>query len=1038
MENVKIGAYLGALAREGIKHPLFEEIKKAYLDDIAFENQDILLQTLIEQYKRTIHLLGKYVKKSKTSFLSAELQRVNQFDFNNIDARSLHLKIVAAVCHFAKRNWNIDSSNTMTIVKISHDKPMLTPLSFIRLRVGDGIEQIIINELNSPTRDLNDQEKLGRLILILYFYTAINNYNDIQLILDNLEKIYYFEGVCFFYHKNNKAEVRFIFNDFVVVALMQYKAIKKKPLLRQHIKAALNAYFDKLDHKEFKGLSHIKLRQVRNSLCIIKASCFGQMMYFTPTVSQALPQSVFIRLLSGRASDNGQIESSTLLKGHVLHKKWQALSLCNTQYFDTKITQKKLLSLFEQVASLSENKQPRKTISAAVAHFYEHQPQDTSLYLMILVAWFYSLLTQGGVIKKRIKDKTAIDYVKSTSSPFFTVFSTCNCGLLTADNWVEKLNEMADLFQSATRKRYVYYLAVFLKESEIVPGLCLSDLDVYSSSNVVDANLISPAHGELILKHLEKQFGASLIYQYAYILFCLSFYSGLRRAEAQYLTLGNFSFAVNERLAADEFDFVTLSIRNNRHRSLKTPSAKRQLPLDALWPKEALAKLRTVYSLKKLQGQKDKELLFSCQKSVITAFSLITELMRTLTGDRTLRIHHLRHSFANWTWCCLNQKILVVGQSKLMLFNDDFFADDRLKRLQQRLKYNDYSRKRAFILSHLMGHKDVTSTLNSYLHLKDIFHFLNYDVTLTKYFLSECVGRATLEPEEFGISIAERIKYSTQAAEQIYSIKPAKVKLKSATLDKFSFKILGKVKSNLPSKNTQDKDTVSIIDWARAIQALEHKSIIEVSQAYRIPLKELEKVALNAKLVSEQYPHRGKKLPKWPSFPVLVQTKDNEGLSQADITTLKLCELVEEKIKQGGLTWPDIRSAMEILRFAAAGKNYALRCPERRQAKLFIRFCQILGLKGRHFVFRYHQMDLSDEKANMVTDLWKEYLASVGFGSSRFVSAQMSEGQYLQKGTENGVLEIAVVATKYKRIQRHYSIFSFFHLMLILSFNHTN
>lgn len=1037
MESVKIGTYLSELGHEGVEHPLFNEIKAAYLAEYSIEDQDTLVEKFIEQYKRTIHLLGKYIKKSKNSFLPDELEKVEQSEFNTIEARTLHLKIVLAVCNYAKRTWNIDSPNNSMIVKISRDKPMLTPLSFIMLIVGDEIEQIILNELNSPTRDLNEQEKLGRLILILYFYTNINNYNDIQLILNNLDCIYYFGGVCFFHYDNNQDDIRFLLIDVVVLALMQYKAVKRKSILRQHIKIGLNAFVNKLSDGKFKNLSLIKLRQVRNSLSIIKESCFEQTMYFVPTVSQALPQPVFIRLITGRAYEYGQVDNKSRINGLDFYNRWQNVSLSNKKYIDAKITQKKLRSLIEQVSLLSENKQPRKNISAAVAQFFDNQPHDSSPYLMILVAWFYSLLTQGGMVKKRIKDKTAIDYVKSTSSPFFTLFSTCDIKLLDADSWIKKLNEMADLFKSATRKRYVYYLAVFLKESEIVPDLCLSDLDVYSSPNVVDANLISPAHGELILKHLEKQFGASLIYQYAYILFCLCFYSGLRRGEAQYLTLGDFSFAYNEELTATEFDFVTLSIRNNRYRVLKTPSAKRKLPLDGLWPKEALAKLRTVYSLKKLQGQKDKELLFSCQKSVMTAFSLITELMRTLTGDRTLRIHHLRHSFANWTWCCFSKKMLMVGQSKLMLFNDDFFAEDRLKRLQERLKYNDYSRKKAYILSHLMGHKDVTSTLNSYLHLKDIFHFLNYDVTLTKYFLSECVGRATLAEDGFGMSIAERIKYSTQAAEQIYSIKPAKVKLKSATLDKFSCKILGKVKSNLPSKNTKDKDTVSIIDWARAIEALEHKSIIEVSQAYRIPLKELEKVALNAKLVSEQYPHRGKKLPKWPSFPVLVQTKDNKGLSQADITTLKLCELAEEKIKQGGLTWPDIRSAMEILRFAAAGKNYAVRCPERRQAKLFIRFCQILGLKGRHFVFRYHQMDLSDEKANMVTKLWKEYLASVGFGSSRFVCAPMSEGQYLQKGTENGVLEIAVVATKYKRIQRHYSIFSFFHLMLILSFNHT-
>jgi hypothetical protein len=50
------------------------------------------------------------------------------------------------------------------------------------------------------------------------------------------------------------------------------------------------------------------------------------------------------------------------------------------------------------------------------------------------------------------------------------------------------------------------------------------------------------------------------------------------------------------------------------------------------------------------------------------------------------------------------------------------------------------------------------------------------------------------------------------------------------------------------------------------------------------------------------------------------------------------------------------------------------------------------------------------------------------------VVASESEGRFLGNHDGNRFLEIALVNTKYKRVQRHQSMFSFLHFLLILSY----
>ncbi|ODR87057.1 hypothetical protein [Shewanella xiamenensis] len=126
---------------------------------------------------------------------------------------------------------------------------------------------------------------------------------------------------------------------------------------------------------------------------------------------------------------------------------------------------------------------------------------------------------------------------------------------------------------------------------------------------------------------------------------------------------------------------------------------------------------------------------------------------------------------------------------------------------------------------------------------------------------------------------------------------------------------------------------------------------------------------------------------------------------------------------------------MSILNYAVPGKDYALRCPDSNVSRMFIRFCQLLGLKDRHLRFKYHRVDLTLEASNRIEERWIKTIVDYGFSEKNFTIGSKSEGRFLGKHDGNGFLEILLVNNAYKRVQRHQSLFSFLHLILILSYN---
>ncbi|MCL1143211.1 tyrosine-type recombinase/integrase [Shewanella gaetbuli] len=1040
MENIKVRHFIKRLIETGKLHPLYREVFDAFVeqnehaveDDSESKVDDAQSKIEADFYQSYKNLLGHLKKRfilSETKILPDELEALIAQLKPAVLSKQTQLLILQSILNYAKKHHGIDSPNIPSIVTLKRDKPILSPVELVKLPIVDMLYTLLDKELISPNRALSKNEKLGRAALLVYLTVNVSKTQELLSILEHPKDVFYVGGICYWQKQQTiTAPKRYILSDVAVMALQQWVNVNQSS---SKIQACIVKYLNTTSEFDWSDLSILKLRTLRKIHNILHLGPVQYQMYFLPSVSQALPEHPLMRILTNKACLHSEPHLLGVSeRGTNKFNQWRHMVNNNHCFIAIDITLKQLDDIFFKLNLLKERNEPRVTCLAFVSDMLQSSELTANPYLWLLCSWLFSLLKDGGTYKRRLKLATTVDYVRSLSKPFLAVFSTCDLGLLSGEDWANKLNESAETFTSAQRKKYIYYFAQFLVETNLVRDLCLSDIDVVGSSSKVDANLISPSHIDEVLGYLTEHVQDDVVYQYAYFLLCFCFYSGLRRNEASKLTWADFSFAVKAP-TIDEFDYVQLSVRPNQHRSLKTTSARRELPLDALWPKTAIEKLRVRYQIQQHSGTNKKALLFDDANRVNQAYELISDLIRHFTKDYTLRIHHLRHSFANWSWCRLNPRIIKQGRTQLTMLDHQMFDDDYLQRLQTRLRYNMNSRKKMFILAHLMGHKDVQSTLNSYLHLKDILYYLELKpyFNLTKYFTSECVGRVSwLEPEQ-GLSLAERLNYYTRDTEAKLAIQPAPL-TSSLSVPTFS-NYVREIKPNCE---------ISSMTWARALNALKVSSVIESSQYYNVPLEELQQLLNNAKQVHQHYPRVSKRLPLIPAFPRLPHADDaakvDVFVAKSSKVFMYLCNKFDKSIGVEPFTLSNVRLSMEILNYAVPGKDFALRCPDSTVSRIFIRFCQLMGLKDRHLKFRFHRADLTKDKeqSKAIEYRWKKTIKDYGFNENNFVVASESEGRFLGKHDGNGFLEIALVNNRYKRVQRHKSLFSFLHFLLILSY----
>ena len=243
----------------------------------------------------------------------------------------------------------------------------------------------------------------------------------------------------------------------------------------------------------------------------------------------------------------------------------------------------------------------------------------------------------------------------------------------------------------------------------------------------VDANLISfddYAAAQTWLETPRLNSKPLVITQIAQLVLMFAFRLGMRRREIWGLLLDD----------VDVDGEISIIVRPNATRRLKTPSSKRVIPAEAFLSAEELKKLRKWVEdrTKPFKSGNDHQArseapLFPAQIdgrpiSTESIRKLIFEALRKVSGDRHLYLHHLRHAFGTWTYL----RLRAPDYPRVC----EFFRDTPLtlaaiqqgSELRRRLIGTDVSpsRKYAYAVARLLGHSSPAVSMAHYLHGDDL------------------------------------------------------------------------------------------------------------------------------------------------------------------------------------------------------------------------------------------------------------------------------------------------------------------------------
>ena len=290
------------------------------------------------------------------------------------------------------------------------------------------------------------------------------------------------------------------------------------------------------------------------------------------------------------------------------------------------------------------------------------------------------------------------------------------------DRDVPASSEQADRRSRRAAAQAVRHFHRYIVETESVADLDeLAFLKNSTGLLPVDANFITIDEFEKVLDAIQDWPGLQLEERgLLRWIVTLAFRCGLRRREVLFLTWKDL----------DDADY--LHIRKNRFRELKTPNARRTLPLPALLSPDELKKFKSWRDYSK--GLSTSDLIFggwATDADVPGGYGWkkvwpekhvanIHEILRSELADHTLKMHHLRHSFATLLIARLlpdmsqTAEILLHRHPKTLAwladgenFRKQLFGTSGLRGL-------DFE-----AVAHLLGHSSPGTSVEHYIHCLD-------------------------------------------------------------------------------------------------------------------------------------------------------------------------------------------------------------------------------------------------------------------------------------------------------------------------------
>ena len=375
-------------------------------------------------------------------------------------------------------------------------------------------------------------------------------------------------------------------------------------------------------------------------------------------------------------------------------------------------------------------------------------PADAAAWAAPYRSWLISMLSGLNAAKRRLQPSTACAYFRTAMPALIAQIGTENPASLARgeiEAWYGDILEpmqpgrQRNLMAGGLREFHAHLVACYGVE----PTSTGATFGTEGEFQRVDARIVSPDDITAARKWLEEQALLGRLPQKmraVSLLLMLTFRCGLRRMEGFKLRLCDLHLA----------NGGDLRIVPHAFRSLKSHASKRSIPLRAFLSKAEYDELAAWGHNRRAEEQSlgadaGAQYLFSIPRlarhqrgalrntresgtppqeglTVEECASLMHEAMRTVTGDDNLHIHHLRHSFASWTYLRLR------GASFPGLATHFSHLPETSRWLKESRHLvsilipggNPGARSAAYATARLLGHSGPEMTFEHYVHVSDL------------------------------------------------------------------------------------------------------------------------------------------------------------------------------------------------------------------------------------------------------------------------------------------------------------------------------
>lgn len=936
-------------------HPsLKKSLSKA---DLANDFED--LKNRVSKHLQLDLNLGYLTKNSITGYVKGLSVRAAE--------RAVQLDLLEVFIRQVTQITGIKAPPIPRLVTTKSDMPIVTASALLRGHVAAVINQQLSDEMQIPSVLTTQLEISGRLILWLMFKLGVLDQKLLRHIVQGSKEHFKQLGAfCYYEHEAKRVlldtQSLLFLQQIWMVRHLDSTNIVLIGAIKSYLKIALPQLLkETINFTQLKEIARVHLTLTSSPLLARQFS--GKMRtthlqgepwirlitgYPQPVLNDALEESFSIterqRRTILRHTHNGGLTQEKQ------NKSEKSLLIKDKLKFIKSMTAPLFL---KHKKEFTEAKTELKVWLEQDEHFTD----DPLCWL--LLSWCIRLLEFGSSHKRVLRKETVKDYLMSLATPVLTVLSNDDFDLSEAEDWVEALNKVVSLVKSPQRCAYVRYFAKFLLNNQIVPDLDLSELTIPGYQVKTDANLISCHEAELLINHLSKQ--KDEVAKIARLLFCFGFFCGLRRNEAAKLKIKDIQ--INGGLSE-------VRVRRNKNRELKSPHSSRNIPLAPFWPESEILFAKRFIDDARAEYRVDHD-LFDDQDLVTNAFTYLTQCLKQLTQDQNFRFHHLRHSFANWTYYLLHRHQIRNRKLQASFLQHEWLSEQKSYDLKQRLGLTfALSRKKLFVISYLLGHSAIETTCGSYLHLLDVFAFLIMSDAIhsTRKLLIQIHGYDSVMTSQYPLRITKispDVARLVSLSDVVYATNNAELSLRSEIIES----MLDGARPLAFSLN--------LIDLAIFIKSFE-KGLdpSKIAAKIRFTLAQLDILIQAYQSASHQSGQFVQKLFEEVKFTRLTDVNFNQ--------LLQWCEHLD---KTGNLNDINAQEIKDIVSILVPGKGYLPRSSDRYKVKTILKITKELNIHPQNIKFRLllpalNETTYKDEKfealiLNTIIMQWQELIADI-------------------------------------------------------------